>query len=275
MQFERVEDADKALGAMQGYQFNGKEIKVTKLLSQEERKQETTKFKNLFIRNLPKAFTEQELETHFGQFGLIQSKKVDPKTDYALGYITYEDPESAQKAIEKMNMTYIGGNYVYVQQHLSKKELEHQLKQPNSIIKMQQIEQNKNTVVVKNFSQVPAEEIISSLNQIGKVLSHQVKMRRNGQGSVIYATMEDQNQVQRAIYKLNSHVLIVEQWVHPEQLRQEKIRSVNERTERTIKELFNKLGNQDEQQQVQRGQYNMNYRQNQGMPAPMPAPMAQ
>lgn len=46
--------------------------------------------------------------------------------------MTFADHESALKAINDFNQVRLGDNYVYVQQHFSKKEVELQIKQPNS-----------------------------------------------------------------------------------------------------------------------------------------------
>jgi hypothetical protein len=61
---------------------------------------------------------------------------------------------------------------VYVQQHFSKKEVELQIKQPNSAFNMISLKQNKNTIVIRNKTKVTQEEIIQRLETIGKVISY-------------------------------------------------------------------------------------------------------
>eukprot|EP00997_Jenningsia_sp_PLL12_P008280 NODE_502_length_1669_cov_87.779630_g416_i0.p2 GENE.NODE_502_length_1669_cov_87.779630_g416_i0~~NODE_502_length_1669_cov_87.779630_g416_i0.p2 ORF type:complete len:96 (+),score=51.58 NODE_502_length_1669_cov_87.779630_g416_i0:842-1129(+) len=91
------------------------------------------------------------------------------------------------------------GSFIYVQKHLSKKELELQLKQPNSQVKQQLMEQNRNTIVVKNYSSLDNDLVMEKLRNIGTVLTHSVKQPKHKDGSLIYVTMKTQQEVQDAI----------------------------------------------------------------------------
>ena len=91
-----------------------------------------TTFTNIFVQNLPKDFTEEALRATFEPIGAITSLKVNNKANNSIGFITYEKGEDAIKAIKKLNETFIGENFVFVQKHYSKKELELHMKNPNS-----------------------------------------------------------------------------------------------------------------------------------------------
>lgn len=68
----------------------------------DEREQQGEKFTNLFIRNLPADYTEEQLIELFQPFGAINSATIQPKG--GSGFVSYKDHESAAKAIEETNL---------------------------------------------------------------------------------------------------------------------------------------------------------------------------
>jgi len=84
------------------------------------------------VQNLPKDYTEEEMKKLFEPFGKILSLKVKNKDSNSIGFVTFENSEHAQKAIYKLNEKYVGENFIFVQKHFSKKELEYQMKNGNS-----------------------------------------------------------------------------------------------------------------------------------------------
>jgi len=117
---------------MNGQEIKGKRVTVQVHKPWYERQQEKSTFNNIFIQNLPKDFTDEALRAAFEPFGAITSLKVNNKPNNSIGFVTYEKGEDAVRAIKKLNETFIGGHFVFVQKHYSKKELELHLKNPNS-----------------------------------------------------------------------------------------------------------------------------------------------
>jgi ELAV/HuD family splicing factor len=70
--FIRTEDAEKAVKTMNGLRLQNKTIKV----SFARPSSESIKFSNLYISNLPRSMTQQELESLFADFGSIISSKI-------------------------------------------------------------------------------------------------------------------------------------------------------------------------------------------------------
>lgn len=74
---------------------------------------------NLFIYHLPQEFTDADLATTFVPFGSIISAKVfiDKQTNLSkcFGFVSYDNPTSAQAAIQAMHGFQIGTKRLKVQ----------------------------------------------------------------------------------------------------------------------------------------------------------------
>jgi polyadenylate-binding protein len=89
VQFATIEQVEYALAKMGGELIHGKAIRVQLHKPWFERQQEESTFNNIFVRNLPKDYTEAALRAAFEHFGAINSLKVNNKTDSSIGFITY------------------------------------------------------------------------------------------------------------------------------------------------------------------------------------------
>ena len=72
---------------------------------------------NLFIFYIPPELDEDDLITLFCHFGNIISQSINKHQDgepKGYGFISYDNPNSAQRAIEVMNGFAIGGKKLYV-----------------------------------------------------------------------------------------------------------------------------------------------------------------
>ncbi|CAF1365873.1 unnamed protein product [Rotaria magnacalcarata] len=103
--FVRTEDADKAVKTMNGLRLQNKTIKI----SFARPSSESIKFSNLYVSNLPRSMSQQELESMFADFGCIISSKIlcSPKagTSKSVGFIRFDQRSEAEMAISKLNGT--------------------------------------------------------------------------------------------------------------------------------------------------------------------------
>mmetsp|Transcript_23448 Transcript_23448/g.51012 ORF Transcript_23448/g.51012 Transcript_23448/m.51012 type:complete len:139 (+) Transcript_23448:2-418(+) len=74
---------------------------------------------NLFVFNFPRSFTDFDLYNAFAPFGNVISSTVfiDRQTGRSkcFGFVSFDNPESAAKAIEKMHGGLLGGKTIKVQ----------------------------------------------------------------------------------------------------------------------------------------------------------------
>ena len=142
--FLRMEDAEKAVKNMNGLRLQNKTIKVSSPLacigisiylsmtleiqvSFARPSSESIKYSNLYISNLPRSMSQQELESLFADFGSIISSKIlcNPKAgrsvelskkkkstsriilgaSKSVGFIRFDQRAEAEAAISKLNGT--------------------------------------------------------------------------------------------------------------------------------------------------------------------------
>ncbi|KDP32677.1 hypothetical protein JCGZ_13675 [Jatropha curcas] len=106
----------------------------------------------LFVRNLPYTATEDELEEHFGKFGNVSQVHLvvdkDTKRSKGIAYIHYTLPESAARALEKLDNSIFQGRLMHVmpakQKNPSdKQELDDTLRKGSKTLKQRREEERK------------------------------------------------------------------------------------------------------------------------------------
>ncbi|CAH1723516.1 unnamed protein product [Chironomus riparius] len=101
--FINEESASRAIKCLNGYTIRGKRLKVSYARPQGEDLRET----NLYITNLPRTITEQQLDVIFGKYGQIVQKNIlrDKLTGQPRGvaFVRYNKREEAQEAIASLN----------------------------------------------------------------------------------------------------------------------------------------------------------------------------
>lgn len=107
--------------------LHGKPIKVNKA-SQDKRSQEVGA--NIFVGNLHEDVDEKMLRDVFSSFGIVLSTKVmrDPETGQSkrYGFVSYDNFESSDAAIQAMNGQYLCGkpidvSYAYKKENVQEK----------------------------------------------------------------------------------------------------------------------------------------------------------
>ncbi|XP_055614247.1 protein sex-lethal isoform X2 [Uranotaenia lowii] len=101
--FLNEEAAQRAIRCLNGYTVRGKRLKVSFARPQSDALKET----NLYITNLPRTITEDQLDIIFGKYGLIVQKNIlrDKLTGHPRGvaFVRYNKREEAQEAISALN----------------------------------------------------------------------------------------------------------------------------------------------------------------------------
>nr|GEX94180.1 polyadenylate-binding protein 7 [Tanacetum cinerariifolium] len=76
-----------------------------------------TKYTNLYIKNLELGMTQDVLEQTFAKFGKILSLVIardDDGVSKGFGFVNFEYPNDARKAVEEMNGSELGSKVLYV-----------------------------------------------------------------------------------------------------------------------------------------------------------------
>lgn len=137
--FDRTEDAAKAVEALNGATFNDKEWYVGRAQKKSEREAELkAKFEqdrkarleryqgvNLYLKNLDDTIDDEKLRELFAEFGTITSCKVmrDPQgQSKGSGFVAFSSSDEASRAVADMNGKMVGSKPLYVAPAQTKEE---------------------------------------------------------------------------------------------------------------------------------------------------------
>lgn len=114
--YETEEEANKAIKETDGVEFHGKKLFVGKFIKNKPRK--PVEFNNLFVKNIPKDYSDEKIKAIFSKYGELGSCLVNkPKTNidskvpeekkqlilnHKSGFICFKKAEAAMKAIREV-----------------------------------------------------------------------------------------------------------------------------------------------------------------------------
>lgn len=133
VQYEKEEAAQSAIKSLNGMLINDKPVYVGPFLRKQERDNsvDKAKFNNVFVKNLSESTTKEDLMKIFGEYGNITSAVVMLGTDgksRCFGFINFENPDDAARAVEELNGKKINDKELYVGRAQKKSEREMELK---------------------------------------------------------------------------------------------------------------------------------------------------
>lgn len=103
--YETEETAKQAIERVNGMQIGEKTVEVNQFIKRGDRdKSDSTNFTNLYIKNFPQDWDEDQLKTVFGEWGTITSSCV--QTDgrgRKFAFVNFETTEQAKKAVENLH----------------------------------------------------------------------------------------------------------------------------------------------------------------------------
>lgn len=174
VQYDNEESALKAIDKFNGMLFDGKQVFVGLFVRQQDRNKSTTavpKFTNIYVKNLPKTVTSDDLKKLFDKYGAITSATVERDENgesKGFGFINYEKPEDAAFAVEKMNGESLNGDgdgkALYVAKAQRKSEREAELKAQYEREKIERHEKSKGSnLYMKNLDDDITDEKLEAL----------------------------------------------------------------------------------------------------------------
>ncbi|XP_037495409.1 polyadenylate-binding protein 6 isoform X2 [Jatropha curcas] len=139
VQFDSEDSALAARTSLHDTMVKGKKIYVSKFIKKSERTTarpcEELEFTNLYVKNLAKDMTEDTLKSMFSAFGKVCNvviMKDHDRKSRGFGFVNFESPEDAKKAVDALNGYPLGSRSLFVGRAQNKTErinvLQHEYK---------------------------------------------------------------------------------------------------------------------------------------------------
>lgn len=227
------QDAARALDVLNFTPLNGKPIRI--MYSHRDPSIRKSGTGNIFIKNLDKAIDHKALHDTFSAFGNILSCKVATDTSgqsKGYGFVQFDNEESAQKAIEKLNGMLLNDKQVFVGPFLRKQERDSFT--ANSKF---------NNVFVKNLSESTTDEDLKKIfGEFGIITSAVVMRDAEGKSKCFgFVNFENTDDAARAVEELNGKKFDEKEWyVGKAQKKSERENELKLKFEQTVKETVDK-----------------------------------
>jgi polyadenylate-binding protein len=232
--YNNPQDAARAMDLLNFTPLNGKTIRV--MYSHRDPSIRRSGAANIFIKNLDKAIDNKALHDTFSTFGNILSCKIatDPSgQSKGYGFVQFENDESAQIAIDKLNGMLINDKQVYVGHFLRKQERETVMSKTKF-----------NNIYVKNLAESTTEEDLEKIfGEYGPITSVVVMRDGNGKSKCFgFVNFENADDAANAVEALNGKKVDEKEWyVGKAQKKSERELELKSRFEQTAKETVDKF----------------------------------
>merc|ERR1719340_211004 len=231
--FETEEAAMNAIQKVNGMLLNEKKVFVGRFVPRKEREKElgekAKKFTNVYIKNFGDDLTDEKLKEMFSKYGKITSHKVvrddkgnlDPEEAETIaaddsgktkgfGFVSFEDSESAEKAVEELNGSDIGGKTLYVGRAQKKAERQAELKKKFEQLKLERLNRYQGVnLYVKNLDDtIDDNKLRQEFAPFGTITSAKVMYeegRSRGFGFVCFSSPEEAT---KAVTEMNGRIIV-------------------------------------------------------------------
>ena len=231
---ETEEAAMNAIQKVNGMLLNEKKVFVGRFVPRKEREKElgerAKKFTNVFIKNFGEDLAEDKLVEIFSKFGKITSYKVIKEKDMkaeggeelaeasgadvkckGFGFVSFEDSESAEKAVEELNGSEMNGRTLFVGRAQKKAERQQELKKKFEQLKIERLNKYQGVnLYVKNLDDTIDDEMLrKEFSPYGTITSATVmkdgESRSKGFGFVCFTSPEEAT---KAVTEMNGRIIV-------------------------------------------------------------------
>lgn len=215
--FETEEAARNSIEKVNGMLLNGKKVFVGRFMTRRERidmmGDRAKKFTNVYVKNFGDALDDVKLRDLFEKCGTVSSCKVmsaDDGKSRGFGFVSYDDHDAAQRAVDEINNTEIDGHTIYVGRAQKKAERHAELKERFERIKMERMTRYQGVnLYVKNLDDTIDDELLrKEFAQFGSITSAKIMFeggRSKGFGFVCFNSPEEAT---RAVTEMNGRILV-------------------------------------------------------------------
>lgn len=215
--FETEEAAVNAISKVNSMLLNGKKVFVGRFVPRKEREielgEKAKKFTNCYIKNFGEDISEERLTDLFSQYGKITSLKVmkgDDEKAKGFGFVSFEDSEDAEKAVDEMNGSELEGKTIYVGRAQKKAERQMELKKKFEQMKLERMSRYQGVnLYVKNLDDsIDDERLRQEFSPFGTITSAKVMTeegRSKGFGFVCFSSPEEAT---KAVTEMNGRIIV-------------------------------------------------------------------
>merc|ERR1712042_110996 len=226
------EAAMNAIQKVNGMLLNEKKVFVGRFVPRKEREKElgekAKKFTNVYIENFGEDLGDEKLKEVFSKFGKITSYKVVKEKDLpqhadgaeimadesgknkGFGLVSFEDSESAEKAVDELNGVEMFGKTLYVGRAQKKAERQQELKKKFEQLKLERLNRYQGVnLYVKNLDDtIDDERLRKEFAPYGTITSAKVmneEGRSKGFGFVCFSSPEEAT---KAVTEMNGRYIV-------------------------------------------------------------------
>jgi len=230
--FETEEAAMNAIQKVNGMLLNEKKVFVGRFVPRKEREKElgekAKKFTNVYVKNFGDDLGDEKLKEVFSKFGKITSYKVVKDRDVkgedgedimeagpdgknkGFGFVSFEDSESAEKAVDELNGVEMFGKTLYVGRAQKKAERQQELKKKFEQLKLERLNRYQGVnLYVKNLDDtIDDERLRKEFTPYGTITSAKVmneEGRSKGFGFVCFSSPEEAT---KAVTEMNGRIIV-------------------------------------------------------------------
>lgn len=215
--YDTQDAADKAIASVNGMLLNDKKVFVGHHVPRKEResKEEEIKknFTNIFVKNLPDNYDDEQLNKLFAEYGPITSAAVSRDEDgksKCFGFVNFEGHEGAAKAVEELNNKEIDGKSLFVGRAQKKSEREDELRRKFEQLRVERMNKYQGVnLYIKNLDEaVDEEQLRQEFAPFGTITSARLmrneKDESKGFAFVCYSAPEEAN---KAVAEMNNKII--------------------------------------------------------------------
>ncbi|CAL0312136.1 unnamed protein product [Lupinus luteus] len=231
--YSNPQDAARSLDVLNFTPLNNKPIRI--MYSHRDPSVRKSGAGNIFIKNLDRAIDHKALHDTFSSFGSILSCKVATDSSgnsKGYGFVQFDNAESAQKAIEKLNGMLLNDKQVYVGPFLRKQEREGSADKAKF-----------NNVFVKNLAESTTDDELKKVfGEFGPITSAVVMRDEDGKSKCFgFVNFENTDDAAQAVEALNGKKFDDKEWyVGKAQKKSERDHELKLKFEQSMKEAADK-----------------------------------